>query len=493
MLQRVHAEAEQEARRWTRMLIDGGWVDAASGDRIVTLNPATGSEIGDVPAGGAVEVDAAVAAARCAFEDGRWTGLAASKRASILFRVADMIEARVEAIASVETLDAGMPIGMARSLSMLGAETFRYFAGWCTKLHGETAEISGAHGQFHSYTRREPIGVVALITPWNAPFLFACNKVAVALAAGCTVVLKPSEETSLTSLILGAILAEAGVPPGVCNVVTGRGSDAGNALAEHPQVDKISFTGSTQVGRRLIHAAADSNLKRLSLELGGKSPVLVFDDADIDLAVPTILRGIFTNAGQVCMAGSRLYVQRSAYHRLMEAIATRANAMRMGDGFAADTDIGPLISRQQRDRVQALVESGMAEGATLLAGGRIGEGQGNFMQATILSEPHPDARVLREEIFGPVLVAQPFDELDEAVMLANDTEYGLAAAVWTRDIGRAHRIARQVRAGTVWLNCELVTDRALPFGGYKSSGWGRENAREGIDAFLQTKTVIAAI
>lgn len=484
-------QAREEARRLAAMLIDGAWFDGAQG-AIPVIDPATGETVGEVPAGGEAEIDAAVRAARRTFEARDWLRLSAAERTRVLLRVADLIEEEKDLIAALDTLNNGMPWKMARELVRLGAETFRYFAGWCTKIHGLTSDISSPAGQFHAYTLREPVGVAGLIVPWNAPFLFACNKVSVALAAGCSAILKPAEETPLSALKLGELLARAGVPAGVINIVTGTGESAGAALVAHSGVDKISFTGSTEVGRGIVAAAA-GNLKKLTLELGGKSPVIVFDDADVPTAVAGIARGIFGNSGQTCMAGSRLYVQRRVHDALMEALVGMAGKLRLGNGFEADTDLGPLVSARQLKRVDGLVRSGIADGAQLLAGGNPCGRPGFFYPPTILTSPPDHSCVVREEVFGPVLVARTFDEPDEALALANDSEYGLAAAVWTRDIRLAHRFARDLRAGLVWLNCQLVTDRMVPFGGYKQSGWGRENGWEGIEAYLQTKSVIVSL
>lgn len=481
----------REVMRPPRALIGGEWV-SGGGLRLQVLNPSVGGVIAEIGAGTVADVDEAVAAARQTFESGAWAGMPAGARAQILWRAADLIDAAASELADLETLNNGMALVAAQRTVAQGAETFRYFAGWCTKIHGQTADVSGPAGTFHAYTRREPIGVAGLIIPWNVPFVFACNKLAVALAAGCSAVLKPAEETPLTALRLGEILLQAGVPPGAANIVTGVGEVVGAAMAAHPGIDKIAFTGSTEVGKKIIQASART-VKRLTLELGGKSPVIVFDDADLEAAVPGAARGIFTNSGQVCMAGSRVYVQRGLYDRAVEGMARAANRLKVGDGFDPASEMGPLISEKQLERVGGFIESGLLENAGLAAGGGRLPGSGFFMQPTVLTSPDPGAQVLREEIFGPVVTMIPFDDPEQVISAANDTDYGLAAAVWTRDIGLALRTARRLKAGTVWLNCQLVTDRMMPFGGYKQSGMGREGGLEGLDAYLETKSVFAAI
>lgn len=484
--------ATDVAARLNRNLIDGQWVASESGRSIPVHNPARGDAIGQVPESGASDVEAAVAAARQSFDTKAWTGLAATERAKILWRVGDLIEAEADAIAHLETLDVGMPLAKSRGLVQTSAEKFRYAAGWCTKIHGETTDLHFPMGTFQSYTLKEAVGVAALITPWNVPLALASTKLASALAAGCSVVLKPAEETPLSATRLGEILIEAGVPAGVVNIVHGVGSVAGAALAEHADVDKISFTGSTAVGKR-IGAAALGNMKRVSLELGGKSPVVVFEDADLAAAAPFIANGVFSNSGQICVAGSRIFVHRSRHDELIERLAGIASRMNVGDGFDPETHLGPIVSQRQIDRVAELVESGIADGSSLAAGGmRIGD-RGYFYAPTILTAPRPGARILRDEIFGPVANVLPFDDEEEVVAMANDTEYGLAAAAYTNDARRAHRIARRLRAGTVWLNTQLVMDPSVPFGGYRQSGWGRESGREGIEAYLETKSVFAAM
>jgi len=474
------------------MLIDGKRVAAASGKTIDVYDPSTGSLIGTSPDGDAVDIDRAVEAASRTFESGVWRSLHGSERAKILWRASDLLEKHAVELAELEALNSGMLLTMAQGMLGASVELIRYFAGWATKIHGITSEISGPHGQFHAFTLREPIGVCGSIVPWNVPLVLTVNKIAPALATGCSCVVKPSEETPFTALRLAEIFHEAGVPDGVINVVTGYGHTAGAALAAHEKVAKIAFTGSTEVGKLIVKAAA-GNLKKVTLELGGKSPVVVFDDCDYEKTIAGAAMGIFLHAGQICIAGSRLYVQRKSFDKVVAGIAGIAQSMKVGSCFDPATQIGPLISSKQMDRVTGLIASGLDEGAELVTGGkRVGD-KGYFVEPTILINPDPGARIVREEIFGPVLTAMPFDDIDEIAKEANNTSYGLASAVWTKDISKAHLLAKKLQAGFVWINCEFVSDPSLPGGGYKQSGWGREMGQEGLDAYLQTKSVFAAL
>jgi phenylacetaldehyde dehydrogenase len=475
------------------LFIGGKWVPARSGKTLDVINPATGEVFAQAAAGDAADIDLAVQAARAAFEGGPWPSLPPSARRNLLWKLADAIEAHADEIAVLESLDNGMPFPMARFLAAGGApECLRYNAGWIGKINGETPTLSAPN--HHAYTLREPVGVVGAITPWNVPFAMEVAKIAPALAAGCTVVLKPAELTPLTAIRLGQLVQETGFPPGVVNIVTGLGDPAGKALVEHPGVDKVSFTGSTAVGKSILAAAA-GNLKRVSLELGGKSPVIVFPDADLERATDAAASGIFGNAGQVCVAGSRLYVHRKVFDRVVDGVVERAKKLKVGPGLQPDTQMGPLISQKQLDRVRGYVESGTQEGAEVVVGGQRLEGKGYFMQPTVLAQTRGDMRVVREEIFGPVVCAMPIDDedLERIARIANDTEYGLSSNIWTRDISLAHRLARKIRAGTVRINGGSGLDYALPFGGYKQSGWGRENGREGVEAYTEIKAVSVAL
>lgn len=488
---RRRAGAIEAVRRDWKLWIDGEWVPALAGGQIQVTDPSTGLVVASVPAGRAEDVDRAVAAARRAFEDGRWRNLGALERGRRLNRVADLIERDAAKLQQVETLNNGVPGMMAQFFTAFAADWFRYYAGWCGKAGGVTTDISTPDQSYHAYTLKEPVGVAALIVPWNGPLGAAAMKLATALAAGCSCVLKPAEETPLSALLLGEILQEAGIPHGVVNIVTGIGSEAGAALAAHADVDKVSFTGSTEVGKKIVEAAA-GNLKKVSLELGGKSPVVIFDDANLEHAIPGAAMGVFFNTGQVCVAGSRIYVQRGIYDRVVEGLAAFGKGLRIGGGFDDAAQVGPLISAKQLDRVSRMIDAGRADGATLLGGARNGE-RGFFVEPTVIVDPRPDSIVVREEIFGPVVTAIPFDTAEEAVGHANATTFGLAAAVWTENINRAHNFASAVKAGTAWINCQLVLNPALPFGGYRQSGWGRENGLEGVESFMHTKSVVAAL
>jgi phenylacetaldehyde dehydrogenase len=476
------------------MLIDGKMVSAASGKTFAVYNPATGGVIASAPEGDKADVDLAVAAARRAFDEGRWTKISRSERGRILWRIADLIERDLEELAELESIDNGKPYAVARVADLpLAVDMFRYMAGWATKITGSTLPLS-LPGEYLSYTVREPVGVVAQIIPWNFPLLMAAWKIAPALAAGCTIVLKAAEQTPLTALRLGEIIHEAGVPPGVVNILTGFGETAGAALAAHPDVDKVAFTGSTEVGKLIVQAAA-GNLKKVSLELGGKSPAIILADADLDVAIAGAASAIFFNHGQCCCAGSRLYAHKSVYERVVEGVAEIAGKIKVGPGLDPATDMGPLVSDEQFSRVTSYIEDGRRSGAKVAVGGNRVGNLGYFVTPTVLENTTPNMKVIREEIFGPVVCATPFsdDDLDAIAKQANDTIYGLAASVWTRNGGTAHKLASRIRSGTVWINCHNVFDASLPFGGYKQSGWGREMGEEVFHSYTEVKAVTAAL
>ena len=470
------------------MFIDGESVKAVGGNVIDVENPATEEIITTVPSGAAEDVDMAVAAARRTFEASDWRGKKYTERAEIMWRWSDLLQAHSQEFAEMEMLDNGMPLYLARGMVASAVSTIRTCAGMPGKIYGKTSEISGPGLEAHAFSLAEPVGVVGLITPWNGPVAVAATKSASALAAGCSIVLKPAEQTPLTSLRLAELAMEAGVPAGVFNVVTGYGEAAGAAIAAHPDVDKISFTGSTTVGKKLLIASA-GNLKRLSLELGGKSPVFVFGDADLETAIPSVAMGIFNNSGQICYAGSRVYAQGRIFDRLVGGVAEFARKIRVGKGWDEGTQLGPLVSAKQRETVLNYVERGKLEGAEVAAGGHAMDGRGYFMEPTVFVNASDQMQIIREEIFGPVVSIGRFSGLEDLAQIGNNTPYGLGAGVFTQNIATAHRAAKQLRAGNVWVNCYGFTDKSLPFGGYKQSGFGREGSIEGIEAFLEKKSV----
>lgn len=474
-----------------RMLINNQWVDAVSGKTFPVYDPSTGEVIAQVAEGDSKDADLAVKAARKAFEHGPWRKMTASERGRMIWKLADIIEQHTEELAQLESLNNGKPITVARAADLpLVVDMFRYMAGWTTKIEGNTIPLSVPYTpgvKYLAYTEREPIGVVAQIIPWNFPLLMAAWKLAPALAMGCTVVLKPAEQTPLSVLRLGQLIVEAGFPEGVVNIVSGYGA-AGAALAAHPDVDKVAFTGSTEVGKLILQASA-GNLKKVSLELGGKSPNVVFGDTDLQTAIDGASMAIFFNHGQCCAAGSRLYVEKKIFDKVVEGVAENARNIKVGPGLDPNTNMGPLVSKEQLDRVCGFIETGVQQGATALSGGgRMGD-RGYFVQPTVLVGAKRDSRVVQEEIFGPVVTAMPFTDMNDIEPQANDSMYGLAAGIWTSDISKAHTLARQLKAGTVWINCYNIFDAALPFGGYKQSGWGREMGHDALELYSQKKAV----
>jgi acyl-CoA reductase-like NAD-dependent aldehyde dehydrogenase len=472
-----------------KLLIGGEWVEARSGETFETINPADDQVLGRAAAGASADVDAAVMAARRAYEDPAWSGMSPHARSRLLLRMADVVERHADELATIESRDNGAPLSIARALVGGVVETFVYYAGWATKIYGET---NPAAAGIFNYTLREPVGVCGHIVPWNGPLGSASWKIAPALACGNTVILKPAEQTPLSSIRLGEVLQEADLPPGVLNIVTGFGETAGAAIAAHPGIDKVGFTGSTEVGKKIL-AASTGNLKRVTLELGGKSPNIIFPDADLDVAAATTAQGFWFLSGQICVAASRVLVHRSIHDVFAAKLADQVRAITVGHPAEATTMMGPLVSREQFERVTDYFGIGSAEGAELVTGGKALDRPGYFVEPTIFSAANNAMRIAQEEVFGPVTVLIPFDDEAEAVRIANDTQFGLAAAVWTRDLGRGHRVARALKAGTVWINTYLHVDLISPFGGYKQSGIGRELGRQSIDAYTEVKSVYARI
>jgi acyl-CoA reductase-like NAD-dependent aldehyde dehydrogenase len=477
------------------LIVDGKRRPGSSKNPLRVSNPSTGEILCEITAASAADVDVAVRNARDAFDDGRWREKPPAEKSRILMRVGELIDAHVDELAELEMLDAGKLHRAAREGEVpFAAECFRYHAGWCTKLEGNTKQLSLAPvGAFHAYTVREPVGVVGLIVPFNGPLVQASWKLAPALAAGCCCVVKPDEKTPLSTLLLAELMLEAGVPAGVVNVVAGTGTEAGAAIIRHPAVAKVSFTGSTEIGKEVGKVALE-DLKKVTLELGGKSPVIILQDADLEQAIPGAADAVFSNAGQVCVAGSRLYVEEPVYDEVVAGVVDHARSLSVGPAHLPTTQMGPLISEEHLARVLSAVEAGTREGATLATGGkRIDANGGYFMEATVLLDVEQSMSVVREEIFGPVLVATKTSGIRESLDFANDSRFGLAASIWTQNISHAHSLAAAIRAGLVWINCHGIPDMAVPFGGYKQSGWGRENGYEGLLAYTELKSVVCKL
>ncbi|SFK24044.1 aldehyde dehydrogenase family protein [Celeribacter neptunius] len=476
-----------------QMLINGVWVKSASEETIAVEDPSNGQEISVIAAAGKEDVNRAVAAARTALESAAWSRMRPIDRGRLLEDIARKIEEHAQELALLESYDNGMPVGMAMMVNLpASAEIFRYMGGWCSKLGGKTVPVSGDGRLFHAYTQRAPVGVVGAITPWNYPLAMASWKIAMALAAGCTVVLKPAEMTSLSALRLVQLIHEAGVPEGVVNVVTGYGQSAGQAMAEHEGIDKIAFTGSTATGKKIATAAL-GNMKRVGLELGGKSPSIICADADLSQAIPGAALACFFNSGQICFAATRLYVHKSVYEPVVEGLAQVAESLPMGNGRVETNMLGPLVSKAQQDRVMSYVEKGKAEGADLVCGGETAGDEGYYVKPTIFGNTTADMSIVKEEIFGPILSVAAFEDMDEVVKEANNSAYGLAANLWTNDLRTAHITANKLNAGSVWVNCHGIVDPSMPFGGFKESGWGREVAEEGVSLYTETKSVVIAL
>ena len=495
LVQPAYSEAASKAlARKPQLFIDGAWIDSTGDKTLPVIDPSTGREVGRFVDATDADIDRAVAAARTAFDDGRWTGLPPIVREEMIRKLAGLLEQHADEFAELEAIDNGKPKGIAGAVDIPGSiGMLRYMAGWATKLGGETADLMGAPpGRYHAYVRREPVGVAAQIVPWNFPMIMATMKIGPALAAGCTMVLKPAEQTSVTALRLADLVNEAGFPAGVVNIVTGLGETAGDRLVRHPDVDKIAFTGSTEVGKIINRAGTDS-LKRITLELGGKSPVIVLPDVDVDATAGGAAGAIFFNSGQICVAGSRLFAHRSIFDKLVEGVAAHAQHWAPGPSLSPGTHMGPLVSDEQQKRVMDFIDQGRKAGASVVTGGDAVGAEGYYVNPTILVDVNPEMSVVREEIFGPVLVAQRYDDLDEVARQANDTLYGLGASIWTKDLSNMHRLAAKIKSGTVWGNCHSVIDPALPFGGYKQSGVGREQARQGVEAYTELKSVIIAL